>query len=282
MFARSALSADNTACSTNHSGAANCAGKERSMAAVGAEIDPELRAAARLMQPLNLFYSAWGFRLMQRLLRARGTSIKDASLDFSERWIPRPDGTQLRICIFRPRRPQADVPGVLWLHGGGYAIGVPEQGLPMAKRLIELSNCVVVAPDYRLSVEAPYPAALNDCYTALLWLKTHATELGIRPDQLITAVDYHHLPPTITFVGELEPFCDETVQYVANLRAAGVPVHFARYPGCYHAFEQISPSARVSQAAVAFLLDAYQYAVAHYFAAQNRPAAGIAQQIAPA
>jgi acetyl esterase/lipase len=44
-------------------------------------------------------------------------------------------------------------------------------------------------PDYRLSLEAPYPAGLNDCYDALLWAKAHASKLGVRDDQIIIAGD---------------------------------------------------------------------------------------------
>ena len=45
-------------------------------------------------------------------------------------------------------------------------------------------SCVAVLPDYTKSIEAPYPAALEDCYRVLLWMKNNAEELGINPDQI--------------------------------------------------------------------------------------------------
>jgi hypothetical protein len=54
----------------------------------------------------------------------------------------------------------------------------PEHSLTTARRLVAATNCVVVLPDYRISVDAPYPAALDDCYHALRWLRDHAGELG--------------------------------------------------------------------------------------------------------
>src|SRR5690606_18807368 len=49
---------------------------------------------------------------------------------------------------------------------------------------IEDSGCVIVSPDYTLSIHKPYPAALDDCYLALKWMKEHAEELGINKNQL--------------------------------------------------------------------------------------------------
>jgi len=79
------------------------------------------------------------------------------------------------------------------------------------------------------------------------------------------AEDYRNLPPTATFVGALEPFRDETIEYVDHLRKAGVPVDFEVFEGCYHAFEQMCPKAEVSRKAMTFLLNAYEYAVMHHF-----------------
>lgn len=55
------------------------------------------------------------------------------------------------------------------------------------------------------------------------------------------------LPPTYTCVGQLDPFRDETIDYVARLAQAGVDVEFQLYPGCFHAFEHIVPDAEISQ-----------------------------------
>ena len=93
-----------------------------------------------------------------------------------------------RALLIRPRgeAPAAGRPGVLWIHGGGYSMGMPEmvyfsRGISLARKF----GAVVLAPDYRLSKEAPYPAALEDCWAALVWLKEHAAELGVRTDQII-------------------------------------------------------------------------------------------------
>jgi len=54
------------------------------------------------------------------------------------------------------------------------------------------------------------------------------------------------LPPTYTCVGQLDPFRDETIDYVMRLAQAGVDVEFELYPGGYHAFEHVVPGAEIS------------------------------------
>lgn len=308
-------------------------------------IDKELRAAGRVIKIINNTFTEPRLRLLSKIkFKMR---VKDPSIRYSEEWIPREDGSKLRVCIFKPLSFKENVPGILWLHGGGYAIGSPERAKNMAKKFMEVSDCIVFAPEYRLSVDYPYPAALEDAYEALLWMKNNAERFGIRSNQLMVggesagggltasltlyardkgevsiafqmplypmlndrmtsesavdnnapvwnsksnynawklylgdlfgsqevppyaapsrAMDYKNLPPTATFVGELEPFRDETIQYVKNLRSAGVPVEFEIYKGCYHAFEQIWPIAEVSKNATAFILGAYGYATKHYY-----------------
>ena len=88
--------------------------------------------------------------------------------------------------LLSPRTAPADATGVLWLHGGGYAVGMKEMvHMSRAVGLVKRFGAVVLVPGYRLSLQAPYPAALDDCYAALLYLKEQAAVLGVRPDQLM-------------------------------------------------------------------------------------------------
>lgn len=61
----------------------------------------------------------------------------------------------------------------------------PKILLPHARLLVEKYGAVVVAPEYRTAFEKPFPADLEDCYAALLFLKVHADELGINDAQIM-------------------------------------------------------------------------------------------------
>lgn len=88
--------------------------------------------------------------------------------------------------ILFPEVRKKDVPGILWIHGGGYMTGMKEMVyMSRAVDLVREHGAVVLSPGYRLSFMAPYPAAIEDCYQALVYLKEHAEELGIRDDQIM-------------------------------------------------------------------------------------------------
>ncbi len=93
----------------------------------------------------------------------------------------------IKLLIVRPRtRAEQPVPGILWVHGGGYQFGSAKDVFATrALALVVKFGAVVAAPNYRLSPKHPYPAALCDCYASLLYLKEHAGELGVRSDQLM-------------------------------------------------------------------------------------------------
>ena len=97
------------------------------------------------------------------------------------------EGHPLRLLILQPiGAANAPCTGVLWIHGGGYETGMPEMVyFSRAKNLVKKYGAVVVAPDYRLSPQAPYPAALLDCHNALVYLREHAAALHVRDDQIM-------------------------------------------------------------------------------------------------
>lgn len=85
----------------------------------------------------------------------------------------------MKLLTAKPAESQQPLPAILWIHGGGYFQGMAEmvyfsRGYDAAQRF----GAVIVSPEYRLSVEAKYPAALEDCYAALKWLWDNADMLG--------------------------------------------------------------------------------------------------------
>ena len=103
-------------------------------------------------------------------------------------YIPSGD-RQMKLLILRStisKQPREKTPGILWIHGGGYAVGMASMVfMSRAKRLVTEYGAMVISPEYRLAGKAPYPAALEDCYAALLYLKEHAAELGCADDQIM-------------------------------------------------------------------------------------------------
>lgn len=312
------------------------------------DIAPEIRMIGRIVRRILPTFTEQGLIKQNKLLgRMRGKhSAKKCR--YEQIYIDRADGTKLRLCVYSPLEPRKNAPGVLWLHGGGYAIQVPEMETQFIYPLLKASGCVV-APDYTLSTEAPYPAGVEDCYAALLWLRDNGAKYGMRSDQIFVGGDsagggltaaisllardrgevniafqmplypmiddrptksntnndapawnskandmawrlylrkryrcddlpayaaparctnYVGLPPSCCYVGNIEPFYDETVTYMENLKAVGVPIHFKVMDGCFHGFDIIAPFSKPAKQARAFWLESFAFAVTHYFAAQ--------------
>ena len=100
--------------------------------------------------------------------------------------IPRRDGKIIPALVLLPKARRKNAPGILWIHGGGYIAGMKEMvHMSRAVDLVKKYGAVVVSPGYRLALTAPYPAAVNDCYDALIYLKNHAKVFGINLNQIM-------------------------------------------------------------------------------------------------
>ncbi len=62
---------------------------------------------------------------------------------------------------------------LLYLHGGGYVSGSGANYLPLAAQLSAAAGCAVLLPDYRLAPEHPFPAGLEDCVRAYVWMRVN-------------------------------------------------------------------------------------------------------------
>ncbi|MFG6466957.1 alpha/beta hydrolase [Roseateles sp. BYS87W] len=84
---------------------------------------------------------------------------------------------------------EARLPVLLYLHGGGFTIGDLETHDSLCRQLALRSGAAVVALDYRLAPEHPFPAAVDDAWAALDWLHAQAHTLGLDGDRLAVGGD---------------------------------------------------------------------------------------------
>ena len=89
------------------------------------------------------------------------------------------------VYIYRPEAgPAAPIPALLWIHGGGFIMGDARSDAAFFKRVVEELGISVVSVQYRLAVEHPFPAPLDDCKRAYLWTRAQP---WVDPDRLFIA-----------------------------------------------------------------------------------------------
>ena len=96
------------------------------------------------------------------------------------------DGVPVRV--YRPS-PDDGLPVVVYLHGGGWTIGSVDVYDNVCRALANAANAIVVAPEYRLAPEHPFPAPLDDCWNAIQWVAKNAAEFEGDATRLAVAGD---------------------------------------------------------------------------------------------
>lgn len=248
--------------------------------------------------------------------------------------IPSLDGeTDIGLVIHAPHGPSEKRGAIFYIHGGGMVLGdaYMRQGIDGARAV--RWNTVIVSVDYRVAPETPFPGAIEDSYSGLVWLFDNADALGIDPARIAImgdsaggglaaslaqlARDRHgpqacaqiliypmldfrtgsdsdpyrnpitgefawtrahnqfgwralrgdyganddraghfsaclasnlqKLPPAALFVGSLDLFFDESLDYGRRLCVAGVPLELHTYAGAIHGFDILSEAAVARQ-----------------------------------
>jgi acetyl esterase len=110
-------------------------------------------------------------------------SVRELSADGPHGAIP--------LRLYRPigSDAAAELPVLVYYHGGGWVIGDLETHDTLCRELANGAGCAVVAVDYRLGPENRFPAAVDDCIAATRWVRTNATELGVDPACLAVGGD---------------------------------------------------------------------------------------------
>lgn len=100
-----------------------------------------------------------------------------ANLEYAET----PSGKQL-IDLYLPEgAPAGPLPTVLWIHGGGWK-GGSKENCPLVWMVAE--GYAVASLDYRLTQYAKWPAQIDDCRSALRWLRKNSSTYSLDPDRI--------------------------------------------------------------------------------------------------
>lgn len=147
--------------------------------------DPEIKAAFDKAPTLGTVDARTIEKVRaNRLLLNERVPLSD-EVERANMTVPGPDGespnseSTVRLRVHRRAGHEGLVPGLFWIHGGGFVLGAPEQDDLRFDRWCQRFDLVGVATQYRLAPEHPYPAGLEDCYAGLKWLKENGAEIGV-------------------------------------------------------------------------------------------------------
>jgi len=98
------------------------------------------------------------------------------------------EGHSVKLRIYRPNN-GGKSPVIIYFHGGWFNAGNLETHDTPLRQLANLSQTVIIAVDYRLAPEYPFPAGINDCECAVKWIIENASLLHLNPNKITIAGD---------------------------------------------------------------------------------------------
>ena len=153
-----------------------------------ADLDPELAALLRDGRLADL--PGW-----HELSLAEARRLEDEAFSagsgppverVEDRRIDGPGG-DIEVRIYWPERidrTAASLPALVFCHGGGWVLGTLDSADDLCREFAGRVGAVVVSVDYRLAPEHRFPAAVEDAWTALEWVRDRPEALGVDPDQI--------------------------------------------------------------------------------------------------
>ncbi|WP_247002259.1 alpha/beta hydrolase [Halosolutus gelatinilyticus] len=158
------------------------------------EPHPEVRAVIDLLESMDA--PSLTDLSPEEARAATEAMVRDSDIDVArveDRRIDGPVG-EIPIRIYDPAPERAadgaeSRPTICYVHGGGWVVGSIDGADSTCRTLATETGYPVVSVGYRLAPEHPFPAGLEDCYTALEWTARNVDELGGDRDRLVVAGD---------------------------------------------------------------------------------------------
>jgi acetyl esterase len=147
--------------------------------------DPELAPWAPVFSQLSFADIAAARAGEPELVAALPPYDAPVPLDVDELLVPGLAGApEVPVRRYRPADHADLLPAMIFIHGGGFVVGSLELNDADCRRIAAEVGAVVFSVEYRLAPEHPFPAGLEDCYAALVWVAEHAGQLGVDIDRI--------------------------------------------------------------------------------------------------
>ena len=125
-----------------------------------------------------------GYR-MQRQSQDQNAPKDVEARDFA---VPGPKG-EIAVRLYTPAGVAAPSGLLVYYHGGGFVIGDLDTHDGHCRRMAAWGGCRVMAVDYRLAPEHPFPGSHDDALAAARWAFDHAAEIGVDPKRIAVGGD---------------------------------------------------------------------------------------------
>ncbi len=152
-------------------------------------LEPEAQAFADAAAKTPFLFTLGPQKGRILLDEAQTGQVSTVPVDIEDFTIADGPSEQVPLRILRPQHAEAPLPVVVYLHGAGWVFGSKKTHDRLMRELAVGAGAAVVFPEYRLSPEAKYPTALEECYSVVKWVAECGREHGLDAERLAVAGD---------------------------------------------------------------------------------------------
>lgn len=107
----------------------------------------------------------------------------------SKRTVPGGPTGPVSVHVVRPEGVKGDLPGIVYIHGGGWVLGNFKTHQRLVRELADGAKATVVFVEYTPSPEAQFPVPIEQAYAVAKWVAANGREIGVDPSRLAVAGD---------------------------------------------------------------------------------------------
>ncbi|MFE4413294.1 alpha/beta hydrolase [Streptomyces sp. NPDC093064] len=133
----------------------------------------------------KLSYSA----ARETLNKLQAGPVQMPPAEISERSVPGGPTGSVTVHVVRPKGATTDLPGIVYIHGGGWILGNFKTHERLVRQIANGSRAAVVFVDYSPSPEARFPVPVEQAYTVAKWLASNGRQIGVDSSRLAVAGD---------------------------------------------------------------------------------------------